>query len=184
MTKQEKINEINAKLTAAIAVEKAKKEQHIADYYQRVAELQQRAVEKKNAATDDPEDPKTENPVVWINGKQWTCAVVARRILNKLPDIPYNCAISIDIQHYNKGAISLTAKAYNPDTDEKFLELYLASFMEAEEQASRMDKWLEDAENFFGKEATDEHVNEIDTLFGGNPLDDFPSIERKEADNE
>ena len=47
------------------------------------------------AATDDPE---TEQPAplrsipantVWVNGEQWQCVAVARRILNKLPKLNY-----------------------------------------------------------------------------------------------
>lgn len=191
MTKQEKIAEINAKLTADIAAAKAQKEQTIADYYAKVAELQRAACDAKNHAVDDDEhETASENPVVWVDGKQHTAVIVARRILRKLPSIPYNCSIDISLLHYTENGVSLQVKAYNPDRKGNCFEsLWMYEHDEPEKQAADISDWLERTEKLLACKPDNDHVAEpiasaLDAMFGGNPLDDFPTLDRKEADNE
>lgn len=186
MTKSEKIARINNELTVAIAEEKAKRAKSEADYYANMRDLRRSAQEMMESVQNEPDEQQDNNqPTQWLNGEQWTAAVVSRRILNKLPKIPYNCAVSVDICHYNMNDVSLSIKAYNPAAKyRKFVELYLASHMEIEEQAANTDKWLKDAEKHFSVDASDDEANSMDKMFGGNPLDDFPTLDRKEADNE
>ena len=185
MKKSEKISEINNRLSVAIAEEKTKLAKAELEYRERVTVLMAQAQIKREEAADDPDEPQDNNkPTQWLNGEQWSAAVTARRIINRLPKIPYNCAIGIDIQHYNKGAVSLAVKAYNPSPeDEKFVSLYLAGHMEDEEQAAYTEKWLEDIEKHFSVEADDEHAFGLNAMFGGNPIDEIPTI-REEAGNE
>lgn len=189
MTKSEKIAQINAKLTAEIAAVKAKKEQTIADYYARVAALQREACEAKNAAQDDEALAANEDPVVWLDGNQHTAVITARRILRKLPTIPYGCSVDIALNHYTADGISLQIKAYNPQNNEKcFVEVWLCKDDDAEKQAADVSDWMERAERLLAYKPSNDHVAEplgraLDAIFGGNPLDDFPTT-GKEAENE
>lgn len=189
MTKSEKIAQINAKLTADIAAVKVQKEQTIADYYAKVAELQRAACEAKNAATDDEQQEEQEQPVVWADGHQHTAVITARRILRKLPPIPYNCSVDIAINHYTKGMISLQVKGYNPNREgDAFTEVWLSGAESVEQQEEAVSGWFKETERLFAVKPSNDHVAEpignlLDNVFGGNPLDDFPTI-RKEAENE
>lgn len=189
MTKSEKIAQINAKLTADITAVKAQKEQTIADYYAKVAELQRAACEAKNAAKDDEPQEEQEQPVVWTDGHQHTAAIVARRILRKLPPIPYNCSIDISVNHYTKDMISLQVKGYNPNREgNAFTEVWLSGAESVEQQEEAVSGWIKETESLFAYKPDNSHVAEpigslLDNVFGGNPLDDFPTI-RKEAGNE
>lgn len=191
MKKSEKIAEINAKLAADIAAAKAQKEQTIADYYVKVAELQRAACDAKNHASDDDEQQNaSEDPVVWADGKQHTAVIVARRILRKLPSIPYNCSVDISLNHYTEDGISLQIRAYNPQRKDKcFEDVWLCKHNEPEKQAADISDWLERAAKLLACKPNNDHVAEsinraLYAWFGGNPLDDFPTLERKEADNE
>lgn len=191
MTKQEKLSKINNELTVAIAEEKAKKAAAEADYYARVHRLQKGAQEMREAVYNEPDEPQdNDQPTVWLNGEQWTAAVVARRILNKLPNIHYNCSVDIALNNYSEDGISLQLKAYNPHRNEKcFEEVWLCKGDEPEKQAADISDWLERAEKLLACKPSNDHVAEpigsaLDAMFGGNPLDDFPTLERKEADNE
>lgn len=190
MTKSEKIGQINAKLSADIAAVKAQKEQTIADYYAQVAALQREACEAKNAAQDDDEpQAANEDPVVWLDGRQHTAVITARRILRKLPTIHCGCSVDIALNHYTADGISLQIKAYNPQNNEKcFEEVWLCKDDEPEKQAADVSDWLERAERLLTHKQSNDHVAEplgraLDAIFGGNPLDDFPTT-RKEAENE
>ena len=191
MTKQEKLSRINNNLTVAIAEAKATRAKAEADYYANVRDLQRGAQEMREAVNNEPEEPQDgDQPTVWLNGEQWTAAVVARRILNKLPSIPYNCSFDISLNHYTEEGISVQIKAYNPHCKEKcFEDVWLCKYNEPEKQAADISDWLERAEKLLSCKPTNDHVAEplghaLDTMFGGNPLDDFPTLERKEADNE
>lgn len=191
MTKQEKIAEINAKLAADIAAAKAQKEQTIADYYAKVAELQRAACDAKNHAVDDDEQQSaSEDPVVWVDGKQHTAVNVARRILRKLPSIPYNCSIDISLLHYSENGVSLQVKAYNPNRKgNSFESLWMFEHDEPEKQAADISDWMERVDKLLSYKPTNDHVEEpigsaLDAMFGDNPLDDFPTLDRKEDDNE
>lgn len=191
MTKQEKLSKINNELTVAIAAEKATRAKAEANYYANVRDLQRGAQEMREAVYNEPDEPQdNDQPTVWLNGEQWSCAVVARRILNKLPKIPYNCSIDIALNHYAEDGISLQLKAYNPHCKEKcFEEVWLCKGDEPEKQAADISDWLERAEKLLSCKPSNDHVAEpigsaLDAMFRGNPLDDFPTLERKEADNE
>ena len=194
MTKQEKIAQINAKLTADIAAAKAQKEQTIAEYYAKVAELQRTACEAKNTATDDEPMATIEEPIVWLDGSQHTAAIVARRILRKLPTIPYSCSIDISVNHYTQDMISLQVKAYNPNKEgNMFAEMWINGFEDESRQAEIVDGWIKETESLFTYKQDNSHVAEpfgraLDAIFGGNPVDELNDIVdgvvRKEADNE
>lgn len=147
MTKSEKIAQINAKLTADIAAVKAQKEQTIADYYAKVAELQRAACEAKNAATDDePQD--NDQPTQWLNGEQWTAAVVARRILNKIPKLnsPKE-SIYIELSPSYFGGCGLDLRYINTiDKASGVTSCELLSRQEPEEQAQKIDLWIKEVE--------------------------------------
>ena len=89
MTKQEKLSRINNELTVAIAAEKAIRAKAEADYYANVRDLQRSAQEVRESVQNEPDDPEEpqEQQTQWLDGTQWSCAVVARRILNKLPKL-------------------------------------------------------------------------------------------------
>lgn len=151
MTKSEKIAQINAKLTADIAAAKAQKEQNDADYYAKVAELQREACEAKNAATNDEptDDEPQEQPTVWLNGEQWSCAVVARRILNKLPKLNYpkeSFNIEISPSHFGGCGLSLRyVNTIDKDGGVAGCELIAAKYS-PDVQAMKVDQWLKDVE--------------------------------------
>lgn len=191
MTKQEKLSRINNELTVAIAAEKATRAKAEADYYARVRDLQRGAQEMREAVNNEPDEPQYDVcPAQWLNGEQWTAAVVARRILNKLPNIPYNCSVDIALNHYAEDGISIQLKAYNPHCKEKcFEEVWLCKDDEPEKQAADISDWLERAGKLLACKPSNDHMAEpighaLDAMFGGDPLDDFPTLERKEADNE
>ena len=191
MKKSEKIAEINNILNASIAAEKAVRAKAEADYRGKVAELMKMAQKDREKAADDPEEPQdNDQPTQWLNGEQWTAAVVARRILRKLPSIPYNCSIDISLNHYAEDGISLQIKAYNPHCKEKcFEEVWLCKGDEPEKQAADISDWMERAGKLLACKPSNDHVAEplghaLDAMFGGDPLDDFPTLERKEANNE
>lgn len=197
MTKSEKIAQINAKLTADIAAVKAQKEQTIADYYAKVAELQRAACEAKNAATDDePGEPQdNDQPAQWLNGKQHTAAIVARRILRKLPPIPYNCSVDISINHYTKDMVSIQVKGYNPNRKgNEFSEMWLNGYEDEDKQAEIVAGWFKATEELFAVKPTNDHLAEpiaraLDAIWGGgDPVgelnDIVDGVARKEADNE
>lgn len=189
MTKSEKIAQINAKLTADIAAVKAQKEQTIAAYYAQVAALQREACEAKNAAQDDDEpQAANEDPVVWLDGRQHTAVITARRILRKLQPIPKDCCIDIALEHYADRGIGLQLRAYNPHREEnKFEEAWLRENDEPEKQADDVSNWLERAERLLAYKPSNDHVAEplgraLDAIFGGNPLDDFPTTGKEGGD--
>ena len=191
MKKSEKIEEINNRLKIAIASEKTKLAEAEVEYRKSVTSLMAKAQIKREEATDDPEEPQDgDKPTVWLNGEQWSCAVVARRILNKLPKIPYNCSVDISLLHYTEKGVSLQIKAYNPHRKENCFESrWLYEHDEPEKQAADISDWLERAENLFAYKPANDHVAEplgsaLDSFFGGNPLDEFPTLGREEAGNE
>lgn len=147
MTKQEKLSKISNNLQVAIAAVKAQKEQTIADYYAKVAELQRAACEAKNAATDDePQD--NDQPTQWLNGEQWSCAVVARRILNKLPKLNYTKeSFYIEISPSYFGGCRLSFRYINTiDKASGVTSCELLAKDEPEEQAAKVDLWIKDVE--------------------------------------
>ena len=191
MTKQEKLSRINNNLTVAIAEAKATRAKAEADYYANVRDLQRGAQEMRESVQNEPDDPQeNDQPTQWLNGEKWTAAVVARRILNKLPDIPYNCSVDIALNHYAEDGITLQLKAYNPHRNEKcFEEVWLCKDDEHEKQAADISDWLERAGKLLACKPSNDHVAEplghaLDAMFGGDPLDDFPTLEKKEANNE
>lgn len=151
MTKSEKIAQINAKLTADIAAVKAQKEQTIADYYAKVAELQRAACEAKNAATDDDqkdEPQDNDQPTVWLNGEQWTAAVMARRILNKLPQLNHpKESFYIELSPSYFGGCGLSFRYINTiDKSRGVTSCELLAKDTPEEQAAKVDLWLKEVE--------------------------------------
>lgn len=103
------------------------------------------------AADDDPEpdEPQErEQPTQWLNGEQWTCAVVARRILNKLPKLNYpKESIYIEISPSYFGGCGLGLRYINTiDKTRGVTSCELLAKDEPEEQAQKIDLWLKDVE--------------------------------------
>lgn len=149
MTKQEKLSRINNELTVAIAAEKAIRAKADAEYYLRVHQLQQEAQEDREKATDDPDEPQDrEQPTQWLNGEQWSCAVVAQRILRKLPKLNYpKESIYIELSPSYFGGCGLSFRYINTiDKTRGVTSCELLAKDEPEEQAQKIDLWLKDVE--------------------------------------
>ena len=149
MKKSEKIAEINNILNASIAAEKAVRAKAEADYRGKVAELMKMAQKDREKAADDPDEPQdNEQPTVWLNGEQWTCAVVARRILNKLPKLnsPKE-SFYIEISPSYFGGCGLDFRYINTiDKAGGVTSCELTSRQTPEEQAIKIDLWLKEVE--------------------------------------
>lgn len=149
MTKQEKLSKINNELTVAIAEEKARKAAAEADYYARVHRLQQGAQEMREAVNQEPGEPQDgDQPTQWLNGEQWSCAVVARRSLNKLPKLNHpKESFYIEISPSYFGGCGLSFRYINTiDKESGVTSCELLSSQEPEEQAAKIDLWLKKVE--------------------------------------
>lgn len=197
MTKQEKLSKINNSLAIAIAEEKAKKAAAEAAYHENVHRLQKGAQEMREAVYNEPDEPQEEQeqPVVWTDGRQHTAAIVARRILRKLPKIPYNCSVDISINHYTKDMVSIQVKGYNPNRKgNEFTEMWLNGAESEEQQAETVAGWFKETEEMFAFKPNNDHLAEpiaraLDAIWGGgDPVaelnDIVDGVVRKEADNE
>lgn len=156
MTKREKLSKINANLTVAIAEEKAKRAETEAAYYANIHRLQKGAHEMREAVLNEPDEPHTEEPVVWLDGEQWSCAVVARRILNKLPKLNYpKESFYIEISPSYLGGCGLMFRYIDTVVkDSGVITCDLTSHEEPEEQAAKVDMWLERVESEMQKVKT------------------------------
>lgn len=166
MTKQEKLSKINNELTVLIAEAKATRAKAEADYYANVRDLQRSAQEMREAVNNEPDEPQdNDQPIQWLNGEQWTCAVVARRILNKLPKLnsPKE-SFYIEISPSYFGGCGLSLRYINTiDKASGVTSCELLAKDEPEEQAQKIDLWLKEVEVQMAK---------------------AQEIMRKEADNE
>lgn len=149
MTKQEKLSKINNELTIAIAEEKARKAAAEADYYARVHRLQKSAQEMRESVYKEPDEPQDgDQPTQWLNGEQWSCAVVARRILNKLPQLnsPKE-AFYIEMSPSYLGGCCLSFRYINTfDEIRGVTSCDLTANDEPERQAQKIDLWLKEVE--------------------------------------
>lgn len=149
MTKQEKLSKISNNLAIAIAEEKAKKVAAEADYYANVHRLQKGAQDMREAVYNEPDEPQDcDQPTQWINGEQWSCAVVARRILNKLPKLnsPKE-SFYIEISPSYFGGCGLSFRYINTiDKASGVTSCELLAKDEPDEQAKKVDIWLKDVE--------------------------------------
>ena len=149
MTKQEKLSKINNELTIAIAAEKAKRAKAEEDYYANVHHLQKEAQEMREAVYKEPDEPQDgDQPTQWLNGEQWTCAVVARRILNKLPKLNYpKESFYIEISPSYFGGCGLSFRYINTiDKSSGVTSCELLPRQEPEEQAQKVELWLKEVE--------------------------------------
>ena len=149
MKKSEKIAEINNILTASIAAEKAVMAKAEADYREKVAVLLKKAQEDRKKAEDDPDEPQDgDQPTQWLNGEQWSCAVVARRILNKLPKLNYpKESFYIEISPSYFGGCGLSFRYINTiDKASGIVGCELLLRQDPEEQAQKIDLWLKEVE--------------------------------------
>lgn len=150
MTKQEKLSKINNELTVLIAEAKATRAKAEADYYANVRDLQRGAQEMREAVNNEPKEPQDcDQPTQWLDGEQWTAAVVASRILNKLPKLnsPKE-SFYIEISPSYFGGCGLSFKYLNlieKDGGIASCEI-LAAKDTPEEQASKVDLWLKDVD--------------------------------------
>lgn len=149
MTKQEKLSRINNELTVAIAAEKATRAKAEADYYANVRDLQKSAQEMRESVNNEPDDPQcNDQPTVWLNGEQWTAAVVARRIINKLPKLnsPKE-SFYIEISPSYFGGCGLSLRYINTiDKLKGITSCELLAKDEPDKQAKKVDLWLKDVE--------------------------------------
>lgn len=183
------IEQLDNLLALYIAEENVKRAKTECAYREKVLELLKGAQMKREKLAEEmqEDDPA---PAQWLDGSQESCVRLAQRILNKLPSIPYNCSIDISFLHYNEDGISLQVKAYNPNRKGNCFEsLWMYEHDEPEKQAADISDWLERAGKLLACKPSNDHVAEpigsaLDAMFGGNPLDDFPTLERKEAENE
>lgn len=149
MTKQEKLSKINNELTVLIAEAKATRAKAEADYYANVRDLQRGAQEMLAAVNNEPDEPQdNDQPTQWLNGEQWSCAVVARRILNKLPKLnsPRE-SFYIEISPSYLGGCGLSFRYINTiDKARGITSCELLANEEPEEQALKIDLWLKEVE--------------------------------------
>ena len=149
MTKNEKLSKINNELTVHIAEEKAKRAKAEADYYANVRDLQKFANEMREAVNKEPDEPQDgDQPTQWLNGEQWSCAVVARRILNKLPKLNYpRESFYIEISPSYFGGCGLSFRYISTiDKTSGLTSCELLSRQEPEEQAAKVDLWMKEVE--------------------------------------
>ena len=149
MTKSEKLSKINKNLEIAIAEEKAKRAAAESEYYATVHRLQKGAQEMREAVYNEPdEQEEQEQPTVWLDGSQHSAAIVARRVLRKLPHLNYKKeTFRILISPSYLGGCGLTLTYINTIDDAKgyaSCELYAKDTQD--EQAKKIDLWLKDAD--------------------------------------
>ena len=125
------------------------------------------------AAEDDPEPEKEQpqpqdcdQPTQWLNGEQWTVAVVARRILNKLPKLnsPKE-SFYIEISPSYFGGCGLSFRYINTiDKDSGVTSCELLAKDDPEEQAQKIDLWLKEVEVQMAKAKAimDKEIEEAD----------------------
>lgn len=145
MTKQEKLSKINNELTVSIAKEKAIRAKAEIDYYTNLHHLQKEAQEMREEVYKEPDEPQeNDQPTVWINGEQWSCAVVARRILNKLPKLNYpKESFYIEISPSYFGGCGLSFRYINSiNKDGGITSCELLEKDEPEVQATKVNLWL------------------------------------------
>jgi hypothetical protein len=149
MTKQEKLSKINNELTVAIAKEKAIRAKAETDYYTNVHHLQKEAHEMRESVYNEPDEPQdNDQQTQWLNGEQWSCAVVARRILNKLPKLnsPKE-SFYIEISPSYFGGCGLSFRYINTiDKASGVTSCELLAKDEPEDQAQKVDIWLKEVE--------------------------------------
>lgn len=111
--------------------------------------------EKQCAAAEDDDDPEPEKeqpqnndqPTVWLDGEQWSCAVVARRILNKLPKLNYTKeSFYIELSPSYFGGCGLDLRYVNTIGDGVVTRCELLAKDEPEVQAAKVDLWLKKVE--------------------------------------
>lgn len=149
MKKSEKISEINNRLSVAIAEEKTKLAKAELEYRERVTVLMAHAQIKREEAIDDPDEPQdNDQPTQWLNGEQWTAAVVARRILKKLPKLKHpKESFYIEISPSYFGGCGLSFRYINTiDEASGVTSCELLSRQEPEEQSQKIDIWLKEVD--------------------------------------
>lgn len=154
-------------------------------------EIQQAKIEceKECAAAEDdpePENQQSENqqpseePAVWVDGRQHTAVIVARRMLRKLPRVAPGCAFNISVRYYGDD-ISIELEAYNPKRKGySFESVILRSDMTAVEQEKAAAEWMERAAALIKYEGNS-HVAEpiasaLDACFGGDPVEQVDNL--------
>jgi hypothetical protein len=103
---------------------------------------------REKVCNEPDEQQDNDQPTQWLNGEQWTAAVVARRILNKIPKLnsPKE-SIYIEISPSYFGGCGLSCRYINTiDKNNGVTSCELLSRQEAEEQAQKIDIWLKEVE--------------------------------------
>lgn len=110
--------------------------------------------EKQCAAAEDDHEPEkdqpqdNDQPTVWLDGEQWTAAVVARRILNKLPKLNHpKESFYIELSPSYFGGCGLSFRYINTiDKASGVTSCELLAKDEPNVQAAKVDLWLKEVE--------------------------------------
>lgn len=132
-----------------IAEAKATRAKAEANYYANVLDLQKSAQEMREAVNKEPDEPQDgDQPTVWLNGEQWSCAVVARRILNKLPKLNHpKESFYIEISPSYFGGCGLSFRYINTiDKASGVTSCELLPRQEPGEQEAKIDLYLKEVE--------------------------------------
>ncbi|MBO7540352.1 MAG: hypothetical protein J6T33_01680 [Bacteroidales bacterium] len=144
------------------------------------------------AASEDDPEPETANEqsqqeTVYCDGSEHSARIVARRLINKMPHIPDGGSINVNV-----------IRDTYADRPEYFVGVSYGNNLRRENEIFAPRRHTAELENAFmekvrsrfaeEQESVNSYVAEpmaraLDAVFGGNPLDDFPTI-RKEGENE
>lgn len=177
-----------------------------ADFYKEKAALYAETEMACKEATDDPEqETETDNDVtvqgfqhrqetVYCDGSEHSARIVARRLINKMPHIPINGYLNVNVVRYACGDNQeYFVSVFYGDGQDNETEVFSARRHTAELEAAFMEK----ARRLFAEEpeSGNSHVAEpmasaLDAVFGGNPVEEFDNLisdtvkDRKEGENE
>lgn len=145
VTDENRRNDIVAARRAALAAAEASLRAEIAQLKYELHKTRKECGERCAEAQDDPEPEKSEPAkAVWVNGEQRTCAVVARRVLDKLPVLnhPQESFVT-DISKSHDGTHYIDFRYVNTiDKASGIAACELKSGMTDDEQAAAVDFWL------------------------------------------
>ena len=141
------IEQLDNLLALYIAEENVKRAKTEYDYREKVLELLKGAQMKREKLAEEiqEDDPA---PAQWLNGEQWSCAVVASRILKKLPKLTHpKESFYIEISPSYFGGCGLSFRYINTiDKTSGVISCELLANDEPEEQAYKIDLWLKKVE--------------------------------------
>lgn len=136
-----KLADANEKLAATVARLKFEIQQA------KIECEQQCAIAEDDQEQENPEQG-TDQPTQWLNGEHWTAAVVARRILNKLPKLNHpKESFYIELSPSHFGGCGLSFRYINTiDKAGGVTSCELLSRDKPEVQAAKVGLWLKEVE--------------------------------------